>query len=131
MALQALLMPLYYLHIPTGQIAMILSVAIQFIPTLFGETDAIRRAQTARGARFDSPKFREKAAAILPLLIPVFLSAFKRADELALAMEARGYRITRHKPNKRKKRLKVPDYIALVFCLILCVLVFICNIFLQ
>ena len=92
-ALEKLLSPLKRVGIPTAQIAMILSVAVRFIPTLMEETDMIRKAQTARGARFDSRRLTEKAAAVLPLVVPIFLSAFRRADELSLAMEARGYRI--------------------------------------
>ena len=119
-----LLAPLGYLHVPTDQIAMILSVSIQFIPTLLEETDAIRRAQTARGARFDSPKLREKAAAVIPLVIPVFLAAFKRADELALAMEARGYRTDHHRRRKRRTRFALRDHLALAVCAALCALQF-------
>lgn len=91
-AMEWLMRPLALVRVPTGQIAMILSVAIGFVPTLFEQTDAIRKAQTARGARFDSRRLVERGRAILPLVVPVFLAAFKRADELALAMEARGYR---------------------------------------
>lgn len=90
-SIEQLLMPLRIIRIPTKQIAMILSVAIQFIPTLFEETDMIRKAQMARGARFDSHRLIDKAKAVLPLVVPIFLAAFKRADELSLAMEARGY----------------------------------------
>ncbi len=92
-AMEILLRPLALVRIPVGQIAMILSVAVQFVPTLMEEADAIRKAQTARGAGFDSRKLRERAAAVAPLVVPVFLGAFKRADELSLAMEARGYRV--------------------------------------
>lgn len=104
-ALESLLRPLRLVRIPTEQIAMILSVAIGFIPTLFEETAMIRKAQTARGARFDSRKLTEKASAVLPLVVPVFLAAFKRADELAMAMEARGYR---GGSASRKRRMKLP-----------------------
>ncbi len=111
-ALEGLMTPLKYIGLPTGQIAMIISVAIQFIPTLFEETDMIRKAQTARGARFDSPKLSQKAAAVMPLAVPIFLSAFRRADELAEAMEARGYRGAQH-GTKKHARLKWGDYAAL------------------
>lgn len=112
-ALDCLMSPLKLVGIPTGQIAMILSVAIQFIPTLSEETDMIRKAQTARGARFDSAKFTEKAEAVLPLVVPIFFSAFKRADELALAMEARGYRTAAGRTGKRFTPLRTRDYAAL------------------
>lgn len=91
-AMEILLWPLSLVRIPVGQIAMILSVAVQFVPTLLEEADAIRKAQTARGAGFDSRRLRDRAGALAPLVVPVFLAAFKRADELSLAMEARGYR---------------------------------------
>lgn len=91
-AMELLLSPLSLVRLPVGQIAMILSVAVQFVPTLLEEADAIRKAQTARGAGFDSKKLRDRAGALAPLVVPVFLAAFKRADELSLAMEARGYR---------------------------------------
>lgn len=118
-AFQVLLLPLKIFFLPVGQIAMILSVALQFIPTLFEEADAIRKAQTARGAGFDSKKLRHKAAAVLPLAVPIFLAAFKRADELSLAMEARGYQ-----PGKGIKRRKYPlgvkDFAAIVLCAAIC-----------
>lgn len=116
MSLEFLFAPLRIFRVPVDQIAMILSVAIQFIPTLLEETDHIKTAQTARGARFDSKRLRDKAYAVLPLFIPIFLSAFKRADELSTAMEARGYRVN----HKRKRRKKVPmhfrDYLSLIVC---------------
>ena len=91
-ALKRLFRPLKYIKIPVDIISLIISVAIQFIPVLSEEIEMIRMAQIARGARFNSRNLREKAASMLPIIIPVFLGAFKRADELALAMEARGYR---------------------------------------
>ena len=120
-AMEDLLQPLRYVGLPTEQIAMILSVAIQFIPTLLEEANTIRKAQTARGARFDSEKLLDKAGAVLPLLIPIFLAAFKRADELALAMEARGYRGNGFRRRKKRKvPLKSMDVLALLLCLLLC-----------
>ena len=74
-AIELLLSPLGLLKIPVGQVAMILSVAIQFVPTLFEETDMIRKAQTARGAKFDSPRLLDKAGAAAPLVVPIFLQA--------------------------------------------------------
>ncbi len=103
-ALEWMLYPFSFIGLPTDLIAMILSVAIQFIPVLFEETDMIRKAQTARGARFDSRNIFHKAKAVVPLLVPIFLSAFKRADELSLAMEARGYRVDR----KSRRRVRIP-----------------------
>ena len=115
-AMERLLSPLRLIGVPAGLIAMILSVAIQFIPTLFEETDNIRKAQTARGARFDSPKLWEKAKAVLPLLVPVFLAAFKRADELSMAMEARGYRGDTQSRKKKYPPFQTADWLALLLC---------------
>ncbi len=119
-----LLKPLGRLKIPVGQVAMILSVAIQFIPVLLEETETIRRAQMARGARFDSSRLWEKAGAVLPLVVPVFLAAFQRADELALAMEARGYRPGLPRPRKEERPFRRADWMALSVCVLLCVLAF-------
>jgi energy-coupling factor transport system permease protein len=119
-ALERLMSPLKYVGLPVEQIAMIISVAIQFIPTLFEETDMIRKAQTARGARFDSPKLSQKAAAVMPLAVPIFLSAFRRADELAEAMEARGYRGAKGRTKKKYASLKWTDYAALACVSVIC-----------
>lgn len=121
-AMESLLSPLRWIKLPVGQIAMILSVAIQFIPTLFEETDMIRKAQMARGARFDSPRFLDKAKAVLPLVVPIFLAAFKRADELSLAMEARGYRADSPYVKRKGRPLSKEDWIAAGICLVLCLL---------
>lgn len=120
-AMQRLIYPLHYVRIPADQIALIFSVAIQFIPTLFEETDMIWKAQTARGARFDSPKWREKAKAVVPLIVPIFLAAFKRADELSLAMEARGYRTGTTRMEGKRKRLGIGDFVAVTVVTILAV----------
>ncbi len=128
-ALQSLLSPLRYVRLPADEIAMILSVAIQFIPTLLEETDTIKKAQTARGARFESRRLHERAAAMLPLIVPVFLSAFQRADELATAMEARGYRGAKYRTRRRSAPLSASAWAALgastALCAITLVLYFI------
>ncbi|MEG0778055.1 MAG: energy-coupling factor transporter transmembrane protein EcfT [Oscillospiraceae bacterium] len=119
-ALQSLIRPLGLLHIPVDEIAMIISVAIQFIPVLFEETDMIKKAQTARGAKFDSPRLLDKAGSILPLAIPIFIAAFRRADELSLAMEARGYRGAKNRSKKRGRFLTLMDYCTLLCCTAVC-----------
>ena len=119
-AMETLLYPLSYLYIPTAQIAMIISVAVQFIPTLMMESEQIRKAQIARGARFESKKLTEKAAAIGPLVVPIIVSAFRRADELALAMEARGYQCRQRKPLKKPTKLTRADAIAVAVSLVIC-----------
>ncbi|MBQ7144595.1 MAG: energy-coupling factor transporter transmembrane protein EcfT [Oscillospiraceae bacterium] len=89
--LERLLGPLKKLRVPVQELAMMMSIALRFIPTLIEETDKIMSAQKARGASFDTGKLSERAKALLPLLVPLFVSAFRRADELATAMECRCY----------------------------------------
>ena len=103
-AIESLLLPFKWIGLPTGDLAMILGVAIQFIPTFLEETDLIKKAQIARGAQLESRRLRDRAASLMPLVVPIFLSAFRRADELSVAMEARGYR----RAKGRTKRLKPP-----------------------
>lgn len=114
-AMENIMFPLSFIKIPTRQIALILSVAIQFIPTLFEEADLIKKAQVARGARFDSRRLRDKAGAVIPMVVPIFISAFRRADELSLAMEARGYRFDSAKSKGRSIRFGVAEIAALLF----------------
>ena len=89
--LELLLVPLKKLRVPVHELAMMMSIALRFIPTLIEETDKIMSAQKARGAAFDTGKLTERAKALIPLLVPLFVSAFRRADELATAMECRCY----------------------------------------
>ncbi|MCD8364113.1 MAG: energy-coupling factor transporter transmembrane protein EcfT [Lachnospiraceae bacterium] len=89
--LEKLLGPLKVLHVPVHEIAMMMSIALRFIPILLEETDKIMKAQIARGADFESGGLIKKAKAMVPLLVPLFISAFRRANDLAMAMEARCY----------------------------------------
>ena len=89
--LEKLLGPLNKIRIPVHEIAMMMSIALRFIPILMEETDKIMKAQIARGADFESGNLIQKAKSLLPLLVPLFISAFRRADDLAMAMEARCY----------------------------------------
>jgi energy-coupling factor transport system permease protein len=89
--LELLLNPLKKIHAPVHELAMMMSIALRFIPTLIEETDKIMSAQKARGAEFDTGGIIDKAKALLPILVPLFISAFRRADELAIAMESRCY----------------------------------------
>lgn len=90
--LERLLAPLARLHVPVHDFAMMMTIALRFIPTLIEETDKIMSAQKARGADLESGGIMQRARALVPILIPLFVSAFRRADELALAMECRCYR---------------------------------------
>ena len=89
--LEALLSPLKKLHLPVHELSMMMCIALRFIPTLIEETDKIMSAQKARGVDFESGKLMERVRALIPILVPLFISAFRRADELATAMECRCY----------------------------------------
>ncbi len=106
------LRPLRIFKVPVHEVAMMMSIALRFIPILLEETDKIMKAQMARGADFDEGNLVQRAKALVPLLVPLFISAFRRANDLAMAMEARCYRggdnRTKMKPLHYKKR----DYIA-------------------
>ena len=121
-ALSSLLTPLKLLRVPVEDVAMIINIAIQFVPTILEESDMVRKAQTARGARFESRKLREKALSFLPLLIPIFISSFRRADELSLAMEARGYRSAKRRTKKARVPFRVLDFTAVTACFVVCVI---------
>ena len=106
--LEKALSPLNRIHIPVHAIAMMMSIALRFIPILIEETDKIMKAQMARGADFESGNIIKKAKAMIPILVPLFISAFRRANELAMAMEARCYHgsegRTKMKPLKYSRR---------------------------
>lgn len=124
-AFSLLLAPLLILGIPVGLLAMIMSVAIQFVPTLADEADTIKKAQTARGAGFERRGIINKTKAILPMVIPIFISAFKRADELSLAMEARGYCGKGLRKLPRMPRVSWKDILTVILCISLSVLLII------
>ena len=95
--LESLLSPLKKLHVPVHEFSMMMSIALRFIPTLIEETDKIMSAQKARGADFESGNIFQRAKALVPVLVPLFISAFRRADELACAMECRLYHGGEHR----------------------------------
>lgn len=90
--MESLLHPFKKLHFPVHELALMMSISLRFIPTLMQETEKIIKAQSARGAKFTTGTIKERLQSIVPLLIPLFINAFKRAEDLAYAMEARGYR---------------------------------------
>ena len=106
--MEKMLAPLKVVKVPVHEVAMMMSIALRFIPILLEETDKIMKAQIARGADFESGNLLQKAKALVPLLVPLFISAFRRANDLAMAMEARCYRggegRTKMKPLIYKKR---------------------------
>lgn len=104
-AIERLLTPFNKIHMPVHELAMMMTIALRFIPTLVEETDKIMNAQKARGAMLDSGTLKERMHAMIPILIPLFISAFRRADELAMAMECRCYH-----GGEGRTRLKVLKY---------------------
>ena len=112
-ALESLLGPLKTLHMPIHELAMMMSIALRFIPTLIEETDKIMAAQKARGADFESGGLVQKAKSLIPLLVPLFISAFRRADELAVAMECRCYHGGEGRTKLHVLRYKPRDYLVL------------------
>ena len=112
--IESLLGPLKKLHLPVHELAMLMSIALRFIPTLIEETDKIMAAQKARGADFESGNLVQKAKALVPLLVPLFVSAFRRADELATAMECRCYHGDSGRTRMKKLTFAFRDGAALV-----------------
>ena len=110
--LESLLGPLKKVRFPVHEIAMMMSIALRFIPTLMDEADKIMKAQTARGADFESGNLIQRARAMVPLLVPLFVSAFRRAEELAMAMEARCYRGGEGRTRMRTLRYSGRDALA-------------------
>ena len=113
-ALERLLNPLKKLRVPVHELAMVMSIALRFIPTLIEETDKIMSAQKARGADFESGNLIQKARALVPVLVPLFVSSFRRADELAVAMECRCYHGGEGRTRLHVLRFASRDYLALV-----------------
>ncbi|MDT2827897.1 MAG: energy-coupling factor transporter transmembrane component T family protein [Enterococcus viikkiensis] len=113
-AIESLLNPLKRFHLPVHEIALMLSIALRFVPTLMDETEKIMNAQRARGVDFNDGNLIQKVKAIVPLLIPLFVSSFNRAEDLATAMEARGYRGGEGRSKYRKLKWANRDTLVLV-----------------
>ncbi len=112
--LERLLSPLKVFRFPSHELAMMMTIALRFIPTLLDEADKIMKAQMARGADFESGKLFARAKAMVPLMVPLFVSSFRRADELAMAMESRCYHGGSGRTRMRILRLKWQDLLAVV-----------------
>ena len=110
--LEKALRPLAKIHVPVHEIAMMMSIALRFIPILIEETDKIMKAQMARGASFDEGNIIKKAKSLIPLLVPLFVSAFRRANDLAMAMEARCYCGGDGRTKMKPLRYQSLDYMA-------------------
>lgn len=113
------LRPLRYIGLPTEEVAMIMAIALRFIPTLMEESQRLMRAQVSRGADFESGSIFRRAKSLVPLIVPLFISAFRRADELALAMEARGYRIGARRTRMYEDAIVPRDWLVLAALLVL------------
>ena len=109
--IEKLMNPLRRIGVPSHEIAMMMTIALRFIPTLLEETDKIMKAQAARGADFDTGNLIQRAKSFVPVLVPLFVSAFRRADELANAMEARCYRGSEGRTRMRQLKVTGTDYI--------------------
>jgi energy-coupling factor transport system permease protein len=110
--LERLLRPLQRVGVPAHDLAMMMTIALRFIPTLLEEAEKIMKAQMARGAEFSRGSVPRRARALIPLLVPLFVGAFRRADALALAMEARCYRGGEHRTRMHELRVRTRDYVA-------------------
>lgn len=128
-AIERILSPLQKIKIPAHEIAMMMTIALRFIPTLIEETDKIMAAQKARGADLESGSFLQRAKALVPILIPLFVSAFRRAEELALAMECRCYHGGEGRTRMKQFKTSYRDYVSIAITLVFMTLVVLANIF--
>ena len=126
--LERLFAPLRRIGFPVHELAMMMSIALRFIPTLISETDKLMSAQKARGADFESGSLLQRARALLPILVPLFVSAFRRADELATAMECRCYHGGEGRTRMKTLQYAAIDYIALVLWLLVLALVIVLRV---
>ena len=117
--IEHLLRPFTKIGVPAHELAMMMTIALRFIPTLLEETDKIMKAQMARGADFESGNIIQRARGMIPLLVPLFVSAFRRADELATAMEARCYRGGEGRTRLKELRFMGADFVALTISVLL------------
>jgi energy-coupling factor transport system permease protein len=118
--LERLMRPLAALRVPVGDIAMMLTIALRFIPTTAYEAEQIMLAQAARGARFDQGGPIKRARALVPVLVPLFVNLFRRADELAIAMEARCYASGRRRTRMNELAMRAVDWVVLAVLTVLC-----------
>ena len=127
--IENLLKPFKKIGVPAHELAMMMTIALRFIPTLIDETDKIMKAQKARGADFESGNIIQKAKSLVPLLIPLFISSFRRADELAMAMEARCYRGGDGRTRMKILKYSNNDFISFGIAVVLLVLSIVVRVF--
>ena len=125
LGIEDLLQPFARFHVPSHEIAMLISIALRFIPDLIEETQRIMKAQTSRGVDLKEGSLKEKIMAILSLIVPLFVSAFQRAEDLANAMEARGYAPGEKRTRYKVLKMKYYDYLLLAgaSCLIVILII--------
>lgn len=128
-ALERLMKPLGVIHFPVHEIAMMMSLALRFVPTLLEETDKIMQAQKARGADMESGNLINKVKALIPILVPLFVSAFRRAYDVATAMECRCYRGGAGRTRMKSIHMSMRDVLAFICVTLIIGGVIICNIF--
>ncbi len=116
--IEKLLKPLEIIKVPSHEIAMMMTIAIRFIPTLSEETEKIMKAQMARGADFESGNIIKRGKAMIPLLVPLFISAFKRADDLAVAMDSRCYNGGKNRTRMKQMKMTARDAVASIFMIL-------------
>jgi len=121
--IEYLLSPLKRVGVPASELSMMMTIALRFIPTLLEEADKIMKAQKARGADFESGNIIQRAKSLIPLLVPLFISAFRRADDLALAMESRCYRGGEGRTRLHELKIETIDIISLIITIVVAVIV--------
>ncbi|MBQ7628777.1 MAG: energy-coupling factor transporter transmembrane protein EcfT, partial [Selenomonadaceae bacterium] len=128
-ALENLLSPLKKIGLPAHEFAMMMTIALRFIPTLIEELDKIVKAQKSRGVDFESGNIFERLKNFVPVLVPLFISSFRRADELAMAMEARCYRGGEGRTHYRQLKFKRKDFFAaiIILAILICTIFFSAN----
>ncbi len=128
-ALESVLRPLNYIKVPVHELALMMGIALRFIPTLIEETDKIMSAQKARGADFSTGNLLQRAKALIPILVPLFVSAFRRADDLAVAMEARCYHNGKDRTRLHVLKMHARDYMALLVAIVILAAVVVLRIY--
>jgi energy-coupling factor transport system permease protein len=124
-AIESLLHYFKKIKLPVHELALMMSISLRFIPTLMQETDKISKAQASRGVDFRTGKLKERIKAIIPLLVPLFVSAFKRAEELAMAMEARGYQGGEGRSKLRELKYQKRDILAFILFVLIIIMLFV------
>lgn len=117
-AFKKIISPLKYIKFPSDEIALMISIALQFVPILFEEADRIMKAQTSRGVDFNRGSIIQRAKSFFPIVLPLLLNAFDRADQLAMAMESRGFVIGAKRTSYYERRLKRIDFVSMIFVIL-------------